>query len=204
MKYSISEAARIAGITRKTFYKHIDKKPISVEKDDNGNKLIDASELIRVYGDKCKFEHNNVKGDAANSKHVSTGVSIEETVQNKILEKENELLKNHLELLKTQLKREGDLLDNATKALDKSLDNQKLIEDKSNKEDEWKIAFSELKNQVSNQEKAANEKLDLMVKEKTNVEKENKTYKVTGFILFVVAIAVTIYALIEQGVIQLN
>lgn len=56
MKYSIAESARKVGLTRKTLYKHIEKKPISVEKDENGNPLIDASELIRVYGDKFRPE----------------------------------------------------------------------------------------------------------------------------------------------------
>ena len=56
MKYSISEAARIVGVTRKTLYKHIEKKPISTEKDDNDRPVIDASELMRVYGDQCNFD----------------------------------------------------------------------------------------------------------------------------------------------------
>ncbi len=79
MKYSISKAAKIAGITRKTLYKHIEKKPISVEKDDNGRPIIDASELIRVYGDKCKFDTEEGNKDTSQSIHPPTEVSTPET-----------------------------------------------------------------------------------------------------------------------------
>lgn len=54
MQVSISKAADMVGVTRATFYRHIDKKGISVEKDDDGNPKIDVSELIRVYGSKVK------------------------------------------------------------------------------------------------------------------------------------------------------
>ena len=56
MKYTVSEAAKIIGATRQTMYRHIEAKGISVEKDENGNQLIDASELMRVYGDKVNFD----------------------------------------------------------------------------------------------------------------------------------------------------
>ncbi len=54
MKVSISKAATMAGVTRATFYRHIEKKGISVDKDSAGNPMIDVSELIRVYGDKVR------------------------------------------------------------------------------------------------------------------------------------------------------
>ena len=50
MKYTVIQAAKITGKSRQTIYRHIDAKPISVTQDDDGNQLIDASELIRVYG----------------------------------------------------------------------------------------------------------------------------------------------------------
>ena len=56
MKYNLTQSAEIAQVSRKTFRKHVVSKGISVEVDDNGNKWVDASELIRVYGsDVCKF-----------------------------------------------------------------------------------------------------------------------------------------------------
>ena len=54
MNVSISTAAKMVGITRATFYRHIQKKGITVKKDDDGNPKVDVSELVRVYGDKIK------------------------------------------------------------------------------------------------------------------------------------------------------
>lgn len=49
-KLNISQAAKRVGVSRQTFYRHIEKKGISTTKDADGNPLIDVSELLRVYG----------------------------------------------------------------------------------------------------------------------------------------------------------
>ena len=56
MQVSISKAAEMVGITRATLYRHIEKKGISVDKDEEGNPKIDVSELIRIYGHRVKTE----------------------------------------------------------------------------------------------------------------------------------------------------
>lgn len=48
-KLNMSEAARAAGITRATLYRHIEKGKVSKEEDADGNPVIDLSELLRVY-----------------------------------------------------------------------------------------------------------------------------------------------------------
>ena len=51
-KVSISEAARLAGISRGSLYKsYLSKGVISVSKDSLGKKSIDTSELLRVFGE---------------------------------------------------------------------------------------------------------------------------------------------------------
>lgn len=50
-KLNISQAAKRVGVSRQTFYRHIEKKGISTTKDADGNPLIDLSELLRVYGE---------------------------------------------------------------------------------------------------------------------------------------------------------
>ncbi|MEM6807375.1 MAG: hypothetical protein AAF696_38590 [Bacteroidota bacterium] len=45
----------MAGITRATFYRHVQSKGITVGKDNDGNPKVDVSELLRVYGDKIKL-----------------------------------------------------------------------------------------------------------------------------------------------------
>lgn len=53
--YTISAAHRITGKSRTTISKHIKSGKLSASKDADGNPVIDASELIRVYGDACDF-----------------------------------------------------------------------------------------------------------------------------------------------------
>ena len=50
-KFSISDAAKRAKVERTTLYRKIDKGEISAEIDAHGTKVIDASELLRVYPD---------------------------------------------------------------------------------------------------------------------------------------------------------
>lgn len=49
MKVSISEAARRAGVKRTTIYRKVEAGKLSKEIDDDGNPVIDLSELCRVY-----------------------------------------------------------------------------------------------------------------------------------------------------------
>jgi hypothetical protein len=50
-KHSISEAAKLAGVSRSHFYKkYIRPGVISVEKDNDGNPQIDTAEVMRVFG----------------------------------------------------------------------------------------------------------------------------------------------------------
>lgn len=63
-KVSISEAIRMTGVSRSHFYnKYINKGLISVQVEDD-KKLIDVSELIRVFG--------NVQVEDTNQEHIRT------------------------------------------------------------------------------------------------------------------------------------
>ena len=51
-RVSISEAARLIGISRGSLYKsYLNKGAISVSSDSSGKKSIDTSELLRVFGE---------------------------------------------------------------------------------------------------------------------------------------------------------
>lgn len=50
-RHNISQAAKMAGVSRRTLQRHIDKGKVSCSTDESGNKFIDTSELLRVYGD---------------------------------------------------------------------------------------------------------------------------------------------------------
>jgi hypothetical protein len=49
VKLSISEAARRAGVSRTNIYRKLNAGRLSKEADDNGNLVIDLSELARLY-----------------------------------------------------------------------------------------------------------------------------------------------------------
>jgi len=44
-KLNISQAAKAVGVSRSTFYRHIENKGISTTKDDEGNPLVDTARL---------------------------------------------------------------------------------------------------------------------------------------------------------------
>lgn len=96
-KVSVSKAAKMVGVSRATFYRHIEEKSISTEQDNKGTKVIDVAELIRIYGDnlktledveKAKKERNKTTQDSSNT---ST---------------ELELLKDRLKNIETERERE--------------------------------------------------------------------------------------------------
>ena len=63
-KVSITEGARLAGISRQHLYKkYLTPGLISVEKDALGNKQIDTSDLLRVFG--------RLVGDSVDSQHTT-------------------------------------------------------------------------------------------------------------------------------------
>lgn len=50
MKHSISEAAKLTGKARSTLHRHLKQGRLSKETGPDGQPVIDASELMRVYG----------------------------------------------------------------------------------------------------------------------------------------------------------
>jgi hypothetical protein len=84
-KVSISEAIRMAGVSRSHFYnKYINKGLISVQVEDD-KKLIDVSELIRVFG--------NIHVENSNKEHIRT---VEDTKDTSDKTKIIELLEEQL------------------------------------------------------------------------------------------------------------
>lgn len=154
MKYSVSEAARIVGFTRKTFYKHIKKKGISVEKDENNRPLIDASELIRVYGDRCNFEtdQENTKVDEGQGtpQKVDTDKQLDTVVEIAVLREKlsnTEEQRDHYQTLYEQERQERQA-------------NTRLLADQRDKQDHWEKSFLELQQMITNQESKANQELE--------------------------------------------
>ncbi len=89
-KVSITEAAKLANISRATFYRsYINTGAISVLADSKGKKKVDTSELLRVFGELHQ-----------DSETLSDSVQVD-TVDTK--NNDNEHLRLEVELLKTKL-----------------------------------------------------------------------------------------------------
>lgn len=93
MLVNISAAARMASKTRRTIYKHIEQGKLSLSRDSKGNKGIEVSELIRVYGDDVKRPSTQKNSKRIQSEYA--GVSSEEKL---------DLLLKKIESLEAEIK----------------------------------------------------------------------------------------------------
>lgn len=68
---SISDAAKRVGVTRQTIYKKVSNGELSATTDRRGNKQIDVSELLRVYGN---LSSNDIQAETTlhKQRHVKT------------------------------------------------------------------------------------------------------------------------------------
>ena len=123
-KVSISEASRLTNKTRKTIYKYIQDGLLTVSMDTQGKKVIDISELIRVFGEIKMPEYTEVNNTEVSSNiHQVTLESIQ-----LIAEKDVEIAR-----LQSLLAGKDELLNSKNdqiKTLEKSLH---LLEDLTNK-----------------------------------------------------------------------
>ena len=98
MKVSISQAAKMAGVSRSHFYKtYLKNNAISVEEDRFGKKVIDKSEILRVFG--------KIYEDTPEHKKESAKEDIQGHVEtlNARIETENLMLRQEINFLKSQL-----------------------------------------------------------------------------------------------------
>jgi hypothetical protein len=127
-KLSISEAIRLSGVSRSQFYtKYINKGVISVTVDD-GKKLIDTSELIRVFGNIQLSDSINEQGRTTeNTEKQADKNKIIELLEHQLVEarareqeaKDREMLlrketQERENWLKSQLEKAAHLLENKT------------------------------------------------------------------------------------------
>jgi len=103
---SISEAARLTGKARSTLHKYIKQGKLSTTTDQNtGNKSIETSELIRVFGKISNSSTTDSDGVTNVSKLQQETPNTTQSLQIKLqlLEQENAHLKAEKELLSKNL-----------------------------------------------------------------------------------------------------
>ena len=176
MKYNITQAAAIAQVTRKTFRSHIKKKGITVEKDDNGNPQVDASELARVYGDQCKFPNLNGEKTIPISEKIFTEIPVKEVAEMALIKKELELVKKQLDTQRDDFEKQIDYLqaklddaDIHTRKLTAILTDQRS--EKEKQETSWEQSMKALEHRVSNQAKETAEKQRKILQQNRRLQK---------------------------------
>lgn len=152
MQVSISEAAKMVGITRSTLYAHIGEKGISVIDAKTKRPKIDVSELVRVYGDKVKpldqIAASNALKAAEGNQNLTTEVAVlRERLKTAELERERERrqLSEQIDNLQEMLKKEQEVVGKVTAQL---TDQRSSAEKQSSKEEEQTKRFSEIETTV--------------------------------------------------------
>lgn len=156
-KYSISAAHRITGKSRTTITKHLSSGKLSCTEDDEGNKLIDASELMRVYGADCDFsreeEASAISSPASNTEQgVQPSLSsLQALLEKEVSERERE---------RGQLQRQIDNLQDALKLAQEGQNKAMLLlQDKTSGGGEWQQALKALEAKIANQEEGTKKEL---------------------------------------------
>ncbi len=172
-KYSISAATRIADKSRTTIKKHIKQGKLSCEVDAAGRKVIDAAELIRVYGSDCNFEVEESGRSQSRAGKAEAGMAanddgrrLQEQLDREIVERirEREQFRAQVEHLQEALTRAQEGHNRATL----------LLEDQSRRGGDWEQGLKALEERFAAQE----QKLQAELREiKENAIKKLGQYK---------------------------
>ena len=151
--FNISEVHRLTGKARSTITNHTKSGKLSCILDDEGNKLIEASEIIRVYGDvfeleadgkikpKTNWSVKEKRSDGIDSKHFQTMLELEKQER----ERERKQLQETIEHLRTDLEKSQERESRATL----------LLENNSSESDLWLKQMAEIEKRIANQEAEA-------------------------------------------------
>lgn len=138
-KLSITQAAKLGGVSRSNLYKsYIDKGIISISKDEKNRPYIDTSELLRVFpvlqGDTPK-ENSSGHHSTLLETSVDTPVDSENTAENTAIK----ALKSELEQLKQQLAKAEERESWYQSQIGSLTDTMKLLEGPKQSHSWWKF-----------------------------------------------------------------
>lgn len=167
MKYSVADSAKIVGKTRQTIYRHIESKPISIEKDDNDEMFIQASELIRVYGNNINFDAVNEEQPRSPQK-AQGAVPANARPEALVLQEKINALEKQLEMKDDQIQSEREFREEQIATLKEALQAAqtghnsvtRLLEDRTGRQDgagDLEKAMRGLEARVANQERESKE-----------------------------------------------
>ena len=161
---TMAKAAELVGMKRPTFYRKVKELNVSTAIDDTTRKkMVDVSELMRVFGDDFKLNQSEQKpvskasvdkNKAVQSVDSGQGNEIEIIKLKSELEKEKALRQvseETVDYLKQQIESEKD----EKKKLNLLLTDQR---EKTGQGDAWAETLKKLEERIANQEKATEEK----------------------------------------------
>ena len=124
-KVSITQAAKLVGVTRSTMHKHIDKKGITVDRDEEGkNPKIDVSELIRVYGDTLKSPEEVAQETVKRGQAIQDNTLSDTVIQTEVLKEKLAILEKERDRERSQHIQQ---IENLKESLSEALEQQKKI-----------------------------------------------------------------------------
>ncbi len=107
-KLSAAQALkRLNGISKKRLYEMMNNGDISYNTEPWGNKtrrVIEPSELARVFGSKYQDKKIETKQETVSNKKLKPPETIETTIENKLLEQENKMLREQIHALREDVK----------------------------------------------------------------------------------------------------
>ncbi len=191
MLITISKASEMVSVSRATIYNDIESGTLSVEIGAKGRKMIDVSELARVYKTLKAPDIND------NSKNVKTDKKreLEPQQSDKIAvlqerieaqRKQTELLENMLEREREERKRERETAKEFEEYFKTQIENQsesiknftRLLEDqrgvKSDTSNDWQNGIKALEERIANQEAGIQAKLASEAEKTANEAKEKE------------------------------
>ena len=158
-QYTITAVHRITGKSRTTIQKHIKRGKLSCVEGADGTKRIDASELIRVYGDDCNFSREEGPDSLAPNPIVNTpsnGQTPLHTVQQQL-----DTLTEERRREREQLQSQIDHLQNALQLAQEGHNRATLLLESSGKGGgDWQQAFSTIEQRLANQEAKSQQELE--------------------------------------------
>lgn len=146
-QYTITQAHRITGRSRTTIQKHVKKGKLSYTEND-GVKLIDASELIRVYGEDCDFSREEITSGEATKPEEGADASVRATLDS---------VRQQVDTLTEERRRERDQLqsqiDHLQEALATAQSGQNrvtmLLEQRSSDATQWRESMEGVQQQMA-------------------------------------------------------
>lgn len=148
--FNISEVARLTGKARSTITNHLKAGKLSCIFDANDNKLIEASEIIRAYGDhleldgdgklrsKTKRSEKKVSEESRDSEHYRLRLEMEQAER----ERERQQMRETIEHLRGDLEKSQDRETKATL----------LLEYQSKETDRFAKQMADIEAHISRQE----------------------------------------------------